>query len=202
MPRDRSFARPSKRRILSTHGSTSFTGGATSTGPRWSSPTRMPGSSGPCFGAPSTRVSLRSRKGSSADAPASRPSGDILLAVDKTDGPPIMLLRHAANPRFTPATQDHAPSTLDGGFMQLVNQKLAEIALTRIGGADFEHFFRSFYSALTDIEFVPLGGFHDGGADAYHGEDLFERLVARRKSERKAAWRVLRRLKRKTNSSR
>ena len=63
--------------------------------------------------------------------------------------------------------------------MQLVNQELAEIALARIGGADFERFFRSFYSALTDIEFVPLGGTHDGGADAYHGEDLFERTGRR-----------------------
>ena len=59
--------------------------------------------------------------------------------------------------------------------MQLVNEELAEIALDRIGGADFERFFQSFYPALTDIEFVPLGGMHDGGADAYHADDLFER---------------------------
>ena len=63
--------------------------------------------------------------------------------------------------------------------MQLVKPELVEIALARVGGADFERFFRSFYSALTDIEFVPLGGVHDGGADAYHGEDLFERTGRR-----------------------
>ena len=63
--------------------------------------------------------------------------------------------------------------------MQIVNADLAEIALDRIGGVDFERFFQSFYAALTDIEFVPLGGVHDGGADAYHEEDLFERKGAR-----------------------
>ena len=63
--------------------------------------------------------------------------------------------------------------------MQLVNQELAEIALDRISGVEFERFFRTFYPALADIEFVPLGGVHDGGADAYHGEDLLERKGAR-----------------------
>ena len=46
-----SFERPLERRIPTTPGSTNFTGGVDSTGPRRPSPTRTHGSSGPCFGA-------------------------------------------------------------------------------------------------------------------------------------------------------
>lgn len=58
--------------------------------------------------------------------------------------------------------------------MQTVNFKMVNIALDRVSGTDFEQFFHAFYPALSDINFVPLGGIHDGGADAFHGERLFE----------------------------
>ena len=58
--------------------------------------------------------------------------------------------------------------------MQTVNSKRVEVALDRVGGTDFEHFFQEFYAALMGVEFVPLGGFHDGGADALQDTGLFE----------------------------
>ena len=57
--------------------------------------------------------------------------------------------------------------------MQTVNHKLVEIALERTNGTDFEDFFQAFYPAVAGIEFVPLGGTHDGGADAFQGDGLF-----------------------------
>lgn len=56
----------------------------------------------------------------------------------------------------------------------MVNIELVEIALERVSGGDFERFFQAFYPALAGIDFVPLGGFHDGGADAFQGELLFK----------------------------
>jgi len=54
--------------------------------------------------------------------------------------------------------------------MPVANLKRAEIALEHTNGADFERFFQAFYPALAGIDFVPLGGVHDGGADAFQGE--------------------------------
>ena len=58
--------------------------------------------------------------------------------------------------------------------MNTVNLKRVEIALEHVNGSDFEKFFHAFYPALAGIDFVPLGGVHDGGADAFQGEGLFE----------------------------
>jgi hypothetical protein len=58
--------------------------------------------------------------------------------------------------------------------MQTVNFKRAEIALEHVHGIDFEHFFQAFYPALAGIDFLPLGGHQDGGADAIQGETVFE----------------------------
>ena len=63
--------------------------------------------------------------------------------------------------------------------MLTVNHKLVEIALEHTTGVDFEHFFQAFYPALAGIEFVPLGGVHDGGADAFQGETLLEGKASR-----------------------
>ena len=51
--------------------------------------------------------------------------------------------------------------------MTTVDFRLVEIALTQVSGIEFEKFFHAFYSAVTGIEFVPLGGVRDGGADAF-----------------------------------
>lgn len=58
--------------------------------------------------------------------------------------------------------------------MQTIDHNLVEIALERVNGSDFERFFHAFYPALAGIDFVPLGGLHDGGADAFEGDALFE----------------------------
>ena len=58
--------------------------------------------------------------------------------------------------------------------MDTVNHKLVEIALEHVGGSDFERFFHAFYPAVAGIQFVPLGGVHDGGADAFLDDGVFE----------------------------
>ncbi|MCY4305724.1 MAG: hypothetical protein OXC62_13250 [Aestuariivita sp.] len=49
-----------------------------------------------------------------------------------------------------------------------------EIALERTNGTDFEQFCNIFLTAVIGIELVPLGGVHDGGADAFLGEGLLQ----------------------------
>lgn len=49
---------------------------------------------------------------------------------------------------------------------QSIPADLIEIALDRASGASFERFVHFFYPALAGVEFVPLGGMSDGGADA------------------------------------
>lgn len=51
--------------------------------------------------------------------------------------------------------------------METVNHKLVEIALVHVEGTPFEQFFHAFCPPLIGNEFVPLGGVHDGGADAF-----------------------------------
>lgn len=59
--------------------------------------------------------------------------------------------------------------------MQLVDPKLVEIALERVEGSDFEQFFHEFGAPIFGVEFTPLGGMHDGGADAFQRQvDAFQ----------------------------
>lgn len=51
--------------------------------------------------------------------------------------------------------------------MPMVNHPLVEIALTRVSGQDFEKFANAFLSAIIGVEYQPLGGIHDGGADGF-----------------------------------
>ncbi|MFE5835502.1 hypothetical protein [Arthrobacter sp. NPDC056493] len=51
--------------------------------------------------------------------------------------------------------------------MEPVHADLVPIALDRADGGSFERFVNSFYPAIVGGNFVPLGGFKDGGADAY-----------------------------------
>jgi hypothetical protein len=55
-----------------------------------------------------------------------------------------------------------------------INPSLVEIALTRVTGLDFEKFVNAFLPAIIGIEFSPLGGVHDGGADAFQRTGLYE----------------------------
>ena len=50
--------------------------------------------------------------------------------------------------------------------------ELVEIALARAEGGDFEQFAQSFLSGLEGIDFVPLGGTADGGADGFRRLEL------------------------------
>jgi len=58
--------------------------------------------------------------------------------------------------------------------MKLIDLKLATIALDHAKGSDFEDFFHAFYPALAGTDFIPLGGTHDGGADAFLDDRLYE----------------------------
>ena len=55
-----------------------------------------------------------------------------------------------------------------------IDHSLVEIALTRVTGQDFEKFINAFLPAIIGVEYVPLGGAHDGGADAFEGMGLYE----------------------------
>lgn len=52
--------------------------------------------------------------------------------------------------------------------------EILEIALARAGGDDFERFAQAFLSALEGVDFVPVGGMHDGGADGFRRLEICE----------------------------
>ena len=58
--------------------------------------------------------------------------------------------------------------------MAQVDPKLVEIALTRVESMDFEKFVNAFLPSLIGIDYVPLGGIHDGGADGFLDVPLYE----------------------------
>lgn len=58
--------------------------------------------------------------------------------------------------------------------MSDVDLRLVEVALDHATSTDFESFFQSFYPSLVGIDFVPLGGMHDGGADAFQDTPILE----------------------------
>lgn len=59
---------------------------------------------------------------------------------------------------------------------EAIHPDLVKIALDRSKGWQFESFANDFYSAVIGGRFVPLGGMHDGGADAFHGDYVREEL--------------------------
>lgn len=56
--------------------------------------------------------------------------------------------------------------------MKSIDPRLVEIALENATGTQFENFFNVFYSEIGGVDFVPLGGMHDGGADAFQSEAI------------------------------
>ncbi len=60
---------------------------------------------------------------------------------------------------------------------QIIDLNLAHIALERVSGEDFENFVNAFYPTLAGINFIPLGGFADGGADAFLDQGIFSSEV-------------------------
>ena len=57
-----------------------------------------------------------------------------------------------------------------------VHPEIAQVALSKVEGSDFERFVNDFYPSLVGSEFQPLGGRHDGGADAFGGDPVHERV--------------------------
>jgi hypothetical protein len=58
--------------------------------------------------------------------------------------------------------------------MSTINHHLVEIALERSDGASFEKFAQAFFAELSGVDFIPLGGLHDGGAEAFTEPGVFE----------------------------
>ena len=56
---------------------------------------------------------------------------------------------------------------------ELIHSDLIEIALDRSTGTAFERFVHAYYPSLAGIAFVPLGGIHDGGADAFRDTSIW-----------------------------
>jgi hypothetical protein len=68
---------------------------------------------------------------------------------------------------------------LNVGLMTNIDPRLVARALEEVDTYSFERFGQTFYGAMQDREFVPLGGMHDGGAEGFDGElavepELFE----------------------------
>lgn len=55
-----------------------------------------------------------------------------------------------------------------------VNYELANLALEKVEGNLFEKFANAYFPSLAGVEFVPLGGMGDGGADALNSTDLWK----------------------------
>jgi hypothetical protein len=56
-----------------------------------------------------------------------------------------------------------------------IDPDLVDIALDRISGTQFEKFSNMYFPSLLGVEYSPLGGMHDGGADAFGGDIVHER---------------------------
>lgn len=58
--------------------------------------------------------------------------------------------------------------------METVDPRIAEIALEKVRGSDFEKFSQAFFAATIGTDYLPLGGVHDGGANGLLEAGLFE----------------------------
>ena len=56
-----------------------------------------------------------------------------------------------------------------------IDPTLVDIALERVSGTQFEQFCNEFFPSLLGVDYSPLGGMHDGGADAFGGDVVHER---------------------------
>jgi hypothetical protein len=50
--------------------------------------------------------------------------------------------------------------------MKTINLELVHTALEKVGGSQFEQFANAAFADLIGLDFIPLGGHHDWGADA------------------------------------
>ena len=58
--------------------------------------------------------------------------------------------------------------------LETVDPRVVEIALSRVNGTDFENFAQGFFASILGADYVPMGGFHDGGADGALSGEIFE----------------------------
>lgn len=57
--------------------------------------------------------------------------------------------------------------------MDTVDPRVIEIALSRVGGTDFENFAQGFFASTLGVDYLPMGGTHDGGADGAFDDRLY-----------------------------
>ena len=86
------------------------------------------------------------------------------------------MLRNLIDPNLALCRVDLAkPSQKwQGTLLETVDPRIAEIALEKVQGSDFEKFCQGFFSATFGTDYVPLGGVQDGGADGLVIAGLFE----------------------------
>ncbi len=58
--------------------------------------------------------------------------------------------------------------------MDIVDTRVIEIALSKVEGVNFEKFAQEFFASSIGVDYVPMGGFHDGGADGVIDDRIFE----------------------------
>lgn len=58
--------------------------------------------------------------------------------------------------------------------MNIINHQRVEVALSRVSSGHFEDFASAFLAATFGLEYVPLGGVRDGGADGMQDSGIFE----------------------------
>jgi len=61
-----------------------------------------------------------------------------------------------------------------GSCMVRVHPDQVLACLAKISGTQFEKFFSEFWVGVMGVEFHPLGGMHDGGADGFQDQGLFQ----------------------------
>ena len=59
-----------------------------------------------------------------------------------------------------------------------VNPEIVEIALEKVDPLNFEKFVQAFFSSTLGLNYFPMGGIHDGGADGALLDSLFNEKSA------------------------
>ena len=58
--------------------------------------------------------------------------------------------------------------------MPSLDHRLVGIALAHVSAQDFESFVNAFLPPILGPDFIPMGGVHDGGADAFQDTGVYE----------------------------
>lgn len=57
--------------------------------------------------------------------------------------------------------------------MRTIDHNIVDIALDRVDAGGFENFSQAFFATTLGLNFIPLGGMHDGGAEGYIADPVY-----------------------------